>query len=79
MPDDEKPVHARKPPLQFRLRTLLVVTAALALLFATLEWLGVPPLASLIVLVVLTFSVLAALGLVVAIAGSITGEEDEEP
>ena len=78
VPDNEKPSHPRKPPLQFTLPALFGVTAALALLFATLSWLGVPPLASLIVLVVLTVSVLAAFGLVVVIASSVTGEEDED-
>ena len=78
MPDHEKPVHHRKPPLQFTLPALFGVTAALAVLFGVLSWLGVSPLASFLVLVVLTVSVLAALALVIVIAGSITGEEDEE-
>ena len=78
MPDNEKPAHPRKPPLQFTLPALFGVTAALAVLFGALSWLGVPPLASFIVLVVLTVSVLAALGLVVVIAYSVTGEEDED-
>ena len=78
MPDNEKPARFRKPPLQFTLPALFGITAALAVLFGALSWLGVPPLASFIVLVVLTVSVLAALGLVVVIAHSVTGEEDEE-
>ena len=78
MPDNEKPARPRKPPLQFTLPALFGITAALAVLFGVLSWLGVPPLASFIVLVVLTVSVLAALGLVVVIAGSVTGEEDDE-
>ena len=78
MPDNEKPSRPRKPPLQFTLPALFGVTAALAVLFGVLSWLGVPPLASFIVLVVLTVSVLAALGLVVVIAYSVTGEEDED-
>ncbi len=78
MPDDEKPAHPRKPPLQFTLPALFGVTAALAVLFGALSWLGVPPLASFLVLVVLAVSVLAALALVVVIACSVTGEEDEE-
>jgi len=78
MPDNENPARFRKPPLQFTLPALFGITAALAVLFGALSWLGVPPLASFIVLVVLTVSVLAALGLVVVIAGSVTGEEDDE-
>ena len=78
MPDDNHLDRSAGPPLQFGLRTLLVLTAAFGLLFATLKWLGVPPLASFIVLVVLTVSVLAAIGLVVAIAGWVPGEEDDD-
>jgi Flp pilus assembly protein TadB len=77
MPDDPGRQRAKKPPLQFRLRTLLGVTTALALLFATLEWLGVPPLASFLVLVLLAVSVLAALALVIVIAASVAGDEDD--
>ena len=61
-------------PLQFRLRTLFGLTAAMALLFGLLDWLGVPSEVSCVVLVVLIVSVLAALGLVVVIATSDTGE-----
>jgi len=59
-----------RKPLQFDLRTMFVVTAALAAVFGALRWLGVPPQASLLVLGVLAASVIAALGLVVVIAGS---------
>jgi hypothetical protein len=64
-------------PLQFRLRSLLGITVAVALLFATLRWLGVPPQASLIVLVVLTVSLAAAVGLVAVIAHSGTGPPED--
>ena len=47
-------------------------------MFATLEWLGVPPVASVIGLVVLGVGALAAVALVVVIAGSVTGEEEED-
>jgi hypothetical protein len=57
---------------------MLILTGAFGLVFATLNWLGVPPHAGLIVLVVLAVSVPAALALVVAIAASADGEEDEE-
>lgn len=78
MPDDEKPEHPRMPPLQFTLPAMFGVTAAAAVLFGTLRWMGVSPAASFLVLVVLAVTVLAALVLVVVIAGSVTGEEDEE-
>jgi len=60
----------RKPPLQFSLRALLVITAVVSLLFGVLRWLEVPPFASAIVLVILIVSVAAALGLVVVIAAA---------
>jgi hypothetical protein len=63
-----------KPPLQFSLRALLMLPVAVGLLFGTLRWLEVPPLASAIVLVVLVVSVLAALGLLAAVAAA----DDEE-
>jgi Flp pilus assembly protein TadB len=63
-----------KPPLQFSLRTLLALPVAVGLLFGTLRWLDVPPLASVIVLVVLIVGVVAALGLLAAIAAS---DDDE--
>ena len=77
--NDDQREPPRRAPLQFRLRTMFVITAVLGLLLATLRWLGVPPLASFFVLAVLAVSVLAAVGLVVVIAGSVTGEEDDEP
>ena len=72
---DDQPETPRPPPLQFSLRTVFAVTVAFGLLFGTLKWLGVPQLASLLVLVVLAASALAALGLVVAIAGA---EKDDQ-
>ena len=78
MAENQKPARPPKPPLQFTLPALFGVTAAMAVLFAALKWLGVPPLASSIVLLVLTVSVLAAVGLVAVIAYSGTGEEDED-
>ena len=66
-----------RPPLQFGLRTLFGITAACCVLFATLRWLGVQPPASYIVLAVLGVGALAAVGLVAAIASSVTGEDEE--
>jgi Flp pilus assembly protein TadB len=63
-----------KPPLQFSLRALLMLPVAVGLLFGTLRWLGVPPLANAIVLVILVVSVAAALGLLAAVAAA----DDEE-
>lgn len=71
--DDQR----RRPPLQFRLRSLLAMAVAVCLLFGTLRWLNVPPRASLIVLVILAVSAAAALALVVAIAGSENGDEQD--
>jgi len=76
--DDDEREHPRRQPLQFRLRTMFVITAAMALLFATLNSLGVPPVASSIVLAVLAVSVLAAVVLVAAIAGGVTGQEEND-
>jgi hypothetical protein len=67
----------RPPPLQFRLRSLLAIAAAVCLLFGLLRWLDVPPRASLLVLVILGVSAIAAVALVAAIAGSETGGDDD--
>lgn len=56
------------PRRQFGLRTLFATTAACALLFSTFRWLGVPPRASVFIAGLLAVSLLAALGLVIAIA-----------
>jgi hypothetical protein len=76
--NDESQGPSGRPPLQFGLRTMFIITAACCVLFATLEWLDVPPIASVIVLVVLGVGSLAAVALVVVIAGSVTGEEEDE-
>jgi len=60
-------------PLQFRLSTAMGIMAGWSVLFATLRWLGVPPEACTVILVVLTVSVAAAVALVVMLAQS--GEE----
>ena len=70
MRNDDPTETPRQPPLQFGLRTVFAITIALALLFGILKWLGVPPLASFIVLVVLAVSMLAAVVLGVVIAGA---------
>jgi len=58
-------------PLQFGLASLLGITAAVAALFGTLRWFGVPARTSGLVLVILVVSVAAAVGLVVAIAAAL--------
>jgi Flp pilus assembly protein TadB len=69
MDDQQGPEpRRRRPPLQFSLKTLLMMPVAVALLFGTLRWLAVPPLASAIILAILVVSVAAALGLLAAIA-----------
>ena len=81
MNDCETEKNDRRPsarPLQFRLGTLFALTAATATLFGVLDWLGVPSEVSCVVLIVLIVSVLAALGLVVVIAGSVNDEHDPD-
>jgi hypothetical protein len=60
----------RPRPLQFGLAALFGVTAAVALLFGTLRWFGVPARTSGLVLLILLVSVVAAVGLVVAVAAA---------
>jgi hypothetical protein len=67
--DNETPVEQtpQRPPPQFSIRGLLLLTAAVALLFGTMRWLGVSSEASALVLVVLIISGLAAIALLVTI------------
>ncbi len=74
MNDQHRPEPRRRPPLQFSLRTLLTLPVAVGLLFGTLRWLDVPPLASAIVLAILVVSAAAALGLLAAVAAA---DDDE--
>lgn len=53
---------------QFGLRTLFAATAGCALVFSAFRWLGVPPRVSLFIAGLLAVSLLAAVGLVAAIA-----------
>lgn len=73
---DEGGQPPRQRPLQFGLRTLLGLCVATALLFGVLRWLNVPARASWIVLVVALAGGLAALGLIVVIAGGGPREHD---
>jgi hypothetical protein len=75
MNDQQQPEPRRRQPLQFGLRTLLALPVAVGLLFGTLRWLDVSPLAQSIVLVILMVSAAAALGLLVAVAAA----DDDEP
>ena len=70
MTNDQPSQGPRRPPLQFGIRAVLGIMVAVSLLFGTLQWLGVPPRASAMILVIIVVSVAAALGLVVAIAGA---------
>jgi hypothetical protein len=56
-----------RPPLQYSLRGLFLLTLATALLFGTMRWFGVSPEASALVLVVLMIAGAAAVGLLIAI------------
>ncbi len=73
-----RPERPRSPAIQIRLSTLLWVTAAVAVLFGTLRWLGVPPRASLLVLVVLLAGAMAAVGLVVVLARSLAPDAPDD-
>jgi hypothetical protein len=60
----------RRPPLQFSLKALLTLPIVVGLLFGTLRWLGVSPLACGVILAILAISAAAAIGLLAALAGS---------
>ena len=67
---DEQLKQRPRRPLQFGIRSLMVMTLAAGILFATLKWLAVPPFARAMLLVILVVSVAAGVGLVVAIANA---------
>ena len=58
----------RRHPFQFDIRSLLILTALLSILLATLRWLDLSRGAMLLVLGITVFSALAGAGLVVALA-----------
>jgi hypothetical protein len=66
MTNDEKP--PKPPPLQFGIKTLLWLMVAVGLIFGTLRWIGASEQTSYIVMGILIVSLLAAVGLVVAIS-----------
>jgi len=68
-------MEQQRPPLQFGLRSLLLAAVAVAVVFGTLKYLGVGPLASAVVLVIIIVGVAAAVGLLVAIAASVDDED----
>lgn len=70
---DEK----RKPPLQFGIRAVLAMAVATAALFALLRWFETPAEAQYLVLAVLGVSVVCAVGLLLVIASSVTGDDDD--
>ena len=65
--EPERQPEDRRRPLQFRIQSLLWITGGVGLLFGTLRWFEVPPTTSALLLGILIVSVIAALGLVVAI------------
>ncbi len=71
--DDSSQQNLRRP-LQFSLRSLLALTAVVAMIFGTLRWLEVSTTASVVVLVILVAASAAALALLAAIVK--TGEEE---
>ncbi|MCE5266484.1 MAG: hypothetical protein LLG00_01170 [Planctomycetaceae bacterium] len=73
--------NAQQPsrtPLQFSLRALLTLPIAVGLLFGTLRWLNVPPVASLIVLAIIVVSAAAAVGLLAALAAADRRDEHDD-
>ena len=58
----------KPPPLQFGIKTLLGMMVAVGLIFGTLRWIGASEQTSYIVMGILIVSLLAAVGLIVAIA-----------
>jgi magnesium-transporting ATPase (P-type) len=65
-PNHQKP--EKPPPLQFGIKTLLGMMVAVGLIFGTLRWIGASEQTSYIVMGILTVSLLAAVGLIVAIS-----------
>ena len=64
----------KPPPLQFGIKTLLGMMVAVGVIFGTLRWIGASEQTSYIVMGILTVSLLAAVGLIVAIS-KIGGDE----
>jgi hypothetical protein len=58
----------RPPPLQFGIKTLLGLMVAVGMIFGTLRWIGASEQTSYIVMGILVVSLVAALGLIVAIS-----------
>jgi hypothetical protein len=67
----------RKSPLQFGIRSVLAMAVATAVLFGLLRWFETPVEAQYIVLAVLGVSIVCAVGLLLVIASSVTGDEDD--
>lgn len=66
----------RRRPVQFGVRTMLAATAAVAVLLALVKWMGATPKEIAIVSGILAVSVLAAVGLVLALAASVDRHDD---
>jgi hypothetical protein len=66
MTNDEK--REKPPPLQFGIKALLGMMVAVGLIFGTLRWIGASEQTSYLVMGILVVSLLAAVGLIVAIA-----------
>lgn len=66
----------RRQPIQFGVRTMLAATAAMAVFLAVVKWLGATSKEIAIVCGILVASVLAAVGLVLALAASVDRHDD---
>jgi Flp pilus assembly protein TadB len=69
-PENREPGPSGRPPLQFSLKALLALPVLVGLVFGTLRWLGVSPLACGIILATVTLSAVAAIGLLAVLASS---------
>lgn len=66
-PNVTRPARPKPPPLQFGIKALLILTAVVALVSGVLKWANVSTRGSVIVLVVLTAGLCAAVALVAVI------------
>jgi hypothetical protein len=75
MNDESDRQSPQRPPLQFGMKALLALPIVVGMLFGTLRWLGVSPMACGVILAILAIAAVAAIGLLAALAGS-GGRED---
>ena len=74
----DAPRRQRLKPFQFDIRALLILTALISILLATLRWLDISRGAMVLVIGITVFSALVAAGLVAALAISLGRKRDRE-